>query len=364
MGGAAIASATDKPPQSVENGDTLPAGTVVQRVRRWVATSASQRPGFAGAYLWGGINALAADAPFALYRDVDVVVVSDADRAADAVEEEVLFQNLSLEVITLPVDAHRDADAVLADPSQAPNLAATQILADPRGILAPLQRKVAAQFAEPRWIRARCAAEKTMARDRLDALREARETGDRINAVWLWLNALSGLLAVARLKRPTTRRTLCLLGELLLEQGRRDVFERVLDVWGSACMQRSDVEAMLARSAAAFDRAVEVYTTPIAMGFVLRPHLRPYFVQGTQEMIEQGQHREAVYWIMAMGADAYLALLNDAPDAEKPAFATELRALHEALGYTSPEAWALKVQQVDRLTHDVFGVADRIVVAE
>ena len=42
------------------------------------------------------------------------------------------------EVISQDLAAHQDAEAVLANPSHGPNMATTQILADPTGILAPL----------------------------------------------------------------------------------------------------------------------------------------------------------------------------------------------------------------------------------
>lgn len=334
---------------------------VVDIVREWVDRDARRMPGFAGAYLWGGITALPADAPFALYRDVDVVVVSSADVPDDDAAGEELYRGLMLEIITLALAAHRDAEAVLANPSQAPNIAATQILADPLGILAPLQRRVAAEFAQARWVRARCEREKANAQEQLRAMRQVSIAGDGIDHLWSLLNALSGLLAVARLRRPTTRRTLSLLRELLLEQERPDLHQAALVLWGSAGMDRFAVETFLAQCTVAFDRACEVYSTPIPYGFTLRPHLRPYLVQASQEMIDEGQHREAVYWIMAVGGESYRALLNDAPEREKPVFAAELQAVHAALGYTTPAAWTSKVQAAERLTQAIFRIADAIV---
>ena len=155
----------------------LPVHEVVALVREWVDLHARHLSDFVGAYLWGGITALPAEARFPLYRDVDVV-----------------------------------------------------------------------------------------------------------------LNALSGLLAVAQLKRPTTRRTLALLGELLDEQGRADLHEAALKVWGSAHMSRANVQAMLDQSVAVFDRSVEVYHTPTPYGFTIRAHLRPYLAEATQEMIDEGKH--------------------------------------------------------------------------
>ena len=93
-------------------------------------------------------------------------------------------------------------------------------------------------------------------------MRQASTPAERLDSVWAFLSALSGLLAVAQLKRPTTRRTLTLLGELLEEQGRSDLQRGGAHVMGSAQMSREDVQAMLDQSVIAFDRSVEVYQNP------------------------------------------------------------------------------------------------------
>jgi hypothetical protein len=180
--------------------------------------------------------------------------------------------------------------------------------------------------------------------------------------LWLLLNALSGLLAVAHLKRPTTRRTLSLLGELLSEHGRSELHEAVLTLWGSAHMRRADVQAMLDQSVVAFDRAVAVYHTPTPYGFTIRAHLRPYLAEATQELIDEGQHREATFWIMTLVSEAYIVLQHDAPDAEKPVFAVQFQAMLAALGYTSAAAWTVRIAAAERLTEEVFRIADAAVV--
>lgn len=352
---------TQEPKQANSSGSSavLPVREVIEIVQEWVDLYARHLPSFAGAYLWGGITALQADARFPLYRDVDVVVVLPEGAQDDTVE--VLYRGVMLEVISKDLEAHQDVEAVLANPSHGPNMATTQILADPTGILAPLQQAVSAEYGMRRWVRARCDAEKASAEQHLAAMRQASSHTDGLDSVWLLLSALSGLIAVAQLKRPTTRRTLTLLGELLDEQGRSDLHEAALTVMGSAHMSRADVQATLDRSVVVFDRAVEVYKTPTPYGFTIRPHLRPYLAEATQEMIEEGNYREAVFWITAHASEAYLVLQNDAPDTEKPVFAAQLRALHTALGYTSAEAWQARVVSAERLAHDIYSIADALV---
>jgi hypothetical protein len=343
------------PVDQADQSAVLPVHAVVAIVREWVELHARQLPDFAGAYLWGGITALPAEAPFHLYRDVDVVVVRTAGAPDD--DEEVLYRGLSLEIIPKNLDEHQDAQAVLADPSAGPNLATTQILADPTGILTPLHEAVAAAYGQRRWVQARCAAEQALAAEGLAAMHRATTPAERLDAVRALLGALSGLLAVAHLKRPTTRRTLTLLGELLAAQGRVDLHEAALRIMGSAQLSVGDVQALHAQIISAFDRAAVVNRTPVPYGFAIQLHLRPYYMEATKELIDEGHHREAIYWIACLDT-IYFVLQNDAPDAEKPGFAAQLHALYVALGYTADALWAERVATAERLAPEIFHIAD------
>jgi len=336
---------------------TLAVSEVVAIVREWVELHARHQPDFAGAYLWGGITALPADAPFHLYRDVDVVVVVTTGAQDD--EGEVFYRGVMIEVISKNLADHQSAEAVLANPSAGPNLATTQILADPTGILLPLHQAVAADYRQRRWIQARCAAERASAEEALANLRRAATPAERLDAVRALLSALSGLLAVAQLGRPTTRRTLTLLRELLEAHGRADLHTAALTLMGSASMSPADVQALLDQTISAFDRATEVNQTPIPYGFAIRPHLRPYYVEATLELIDEGNHREAVYWISLLDT-AYFVLQHDAPEAEQPMFAAQLQTMYDALGYTSAELWAERVAAAERLAAEIYRIADAL----
>lgn len=336
----------------------LPVGQVIEIVQAWVDREARHWPNFAGAYLWGGITALPDAAPFRLFRDVDVVVVLTEGAQDD--NEEVSYRGLLLEVITKNLDEHRDVEATLANPSAGPNLATTRILADPTGSLTPFQSACAAGYVQPRFIQARCAAEKAAAEAALTAMRRAATPAERLDGIRDFLAGLSGLLAVAQLKRPTTRRTLTLLGELLDAQGRPDLHEAALAVMGAERITREEVETMLDRFATAYGRAAEVYRTPIPYGFALHPYVLPYMVDGARELIEEGSHREAVYWITCMDT-AYLALANDAPEAEKAGFAAELQGSYVELGLTAPAAaWAERVALAEQLARETYALADAL----
>lgn len=124
-------------------------------------------------------------------------------------------------------------------------------------------------------------------------------------------------------------------------------------------MSRADVRAMLDQCIIAFDRAAAVYQTPIPFGFAIRAHVRPYHFEGTLELIDEGNHREAIYWISCLDT-AYLVLQNDAPEAEKPVFEAKLQAMYAALGYTSATTWAECVDAAERLAPEIYCIADAL----
>jgi hypothetical protein len=285
-----------------------------------------------------------------------VVVVTEG---APEEESEYFYRGLSIEVIWKNLDEHAHVESILANPSAGPNLAATQILADPTGRLQPLQETVAERYAQRRWIVARCAAEKADAESALADMRKAVTPAERLDSVRALLMALSGLLAVAGLRRPTTRRTLALLGELLDEQGRADLHEQSLVVMGSASMRPSDVRSLLSTVMGAFDRAWVVYKTPIPYGFALREHLLPYYEQGSLEMIEEGKHREAVFWITCFDTP-FFALANDAPETEKAHWAVQFLAMYGAVGMDTSAGWADRVKFAECLVEEVSQLADQV----
>lgn len=348
------------PPTIRPTSRTLPVAEVIAIVQEWVDREASRRPDFAGAYLFGSITTLPLDTPFALYRDVDVIVVSASGTKDMADNLEMFYRGLMIEVGFRSLEEHASPDSILASPDIGPNFATTTILADPRGVLAPLQQAVAAEFAQQRWARARCESEKVWTLENLATMR-AVPAADRLVPTWFFLNELCSVLALARLARPTHRRTLTLLRELLEEQGRLDLHERALAVWGSAGMSRESAHATLDETEIVFDRAVEVVRTPTLGSFKLHAHLRPYLIDAGQAMIDDGFPREAMFWIGGVHQICTTVLRNDAPEDEKPLFEAQAHHLNDALGFSSDATWDDRVAGAEQLAQEIFRMADELV---
>jgi hypothetical protein len=127
---------------------------------------------------------------------------------------------------------------------------------------------------------------------------------------------------------------------------------------GCAGMDREQVNFYLEECAAAFDLAVTVKQGPTFWGFKLRPHIRPYAIEGAQEIIDGGSHREAMWWITFFFVISLVAIQADAPDEDKPRFLATFQRLLNDLGMGTPADWQARHQQGRILAESVFQVAD------
>lgn len=335
---------------------------IVARVRDWIVRNADCFPGFCGAHLVGGITRMPPEALFPAYRDVDLVIVLHAGAYDRPNPEDHSVDGLILEVGFRNVDEYASPAVVLADPTLA-NLAYAPILTDPLGILSELQYEVAREFARPKWVRARCLAAQGRVGSLIGMMRQAPNPVEAIGASWHMWESLTEVLAMARLRAGTYRRTFTLLKELLQQEGRVDLHEAALTLLGSRQMSRAQVEAYLHESALLFDRALEVKSSPGPYTYKLHAYVRPYLVEGAQEMVDEGNHREALYWILAthvVGADT---LARDAPEDERPEHATRTGRMIAELGWLAPEERDAKALHAQALAQQIFALADRIVDA-
>ncbi len=336
---------------------------VIELAREWVEAEGSQTPGFCGAHLMGALNYAPRDAPFPAYKDVDLNLVVEG--APGGEPHEVFYKGLILEYGILDVERYRSPAAVLSDPGLASNLAVDSILSDPRGMLTLLQSVVAREYAQRRWIQARCASAKSDVMQGLQGLQHAASPDQARLILWLYVTmGLTGTVALADLKPPTHRRSLVQMKALLAKYGREDLQEEMLKLLGFAHMGTPQVEVHLHNMAEAFDRAVQVTRAPTPGSFKLHPHVRPYLVDGAQEIIDEGYPREAMLWIWFGLAISNGAIQADAPEDEKPHFQAMADQLYADMGWSTLQDVASHLPQARELAEEVVRVADAIVARQ
>ena len=337
------------------------AGEVIVIVQHWLDRQTNLFPGFAGAYLFGSIIHQPPDATFPSYRDVDLIIVlSEGSSLPENME--VFEEGVMMEIGFQPMERLAFPASVLSDPELATNFAVTRILSDPLGVLTPLQNEVANQFSRREWLQARCAAEMKFVQRGMHEIANAGSFFEKTLALWNTCSCLSGLVALACLRPPTHRRSLVQSQNLLAEHQHLDLQEKLLRLWGSETLTHANVQELLLGAIQMFDRAVEVHHTPVPFGFKLRAHLRPYFMDAVQEMIDEGFHREATFWIALPNSIGYLAILADGNEADQQMAIRHYEQFWTAMQLRTAEEVNLRAEFARQVAREAEQFAEEMVV--
>lgn len=327
----------------------------------WVAAHAMSLPGFQGAFIHGSMNDLPGGAELAPTSDVDVMVVL-ADPEAVAKPGKFRYRGVLLEVSLLESRMVETPERVLGEYNLAGSFRSPGILADPTGHLSEVQRAVAENFAKRRWVRARC--EQAMEKVRSGfPLREDAPFHDQVIA-WLFpAGILTHVVLVAGLRNPTVRKRYAAARELMAEYGQLDAYEALLELLGAAHLTHAQAQAHLHAMTEAFDAAKTVIRSPFFFAADISDEARPVAVDGSQDLIDQGLHREAVFWIVATYSRCMAVFEADGTPALVARFEPGYRSVLADLGIASFNDLRRRREQVERSLPWIEGIAEEIMTA-
>lgn len=328
--------------------------------RQWVITEAAQTPGFAGAFYHGSTNWLPDDAILPATSDLDIMVVF-ADPPSVKLGK-FIYQGVLLEVSYLSSDQLHSAETVLGQYHLAGSFHRASVIADPSGELTQLQAAVAASYAKRHWVEQRCVDARNRILHNLASVKEADPVHDQVMAWLFGTGVTTHVLLVAGLRNPTVRRRYVAVRELLMEYGYLDFHEKLLDLLGCATMHPTQVEAHLAALTVVFDVAKTVIKTPFFFASDLNDLSRPIAIDGSRELIEQGLHREAIFWIVATYCRCLKVLAQDAP-AHYAQFIPGFQDLLADLGIRSFTDLQQRGEQVNAFLLPLWGIAAAILTA-
>ena len=332
------------------------------RATQWVIEEASKVPGFYGAYFVGSINWMADDAPLPATSDVDITVVTEDPHPAASFRK-LLSSDLMLEVSSISSEQFQSPDTILGVYHTAVHFTTPNIIADPSGQLTKIQAAVSRNFAKRHWVYKRC----EHARDTLlRSLQWLEETDPFHDQVFAWLYAASmptHIVLVADLKNPTGRRMFVASRDVLTKYGYLSLHEAMLGILGSARMSREQVSGMLTACSEVFDSATQVIKTPFFGASSISAAARPLAIDGSREMIERGDHREAAFWITVMHSWCQTALLNDAPVELQQRYAPSYHRSVGALGVTSFADLQQRTEQIKEQLPRISEVTESIIAA-
>jgi hypothetical protein len=326
--------------------------------REWVREVAVHDPHFVGAVLHGSVNWMEDEAELAPSSDLDVLVIRDGDD--DAVKPgKFVYRDLLLEMSYLPWEEISSPEVVLGNYQLAGSFQGASLLADSTGRLAELQAAVSGEYARFAWVRRRCEHVRMRALQGFP-LKAEDELHDQVTS-WLFsTGALTHMVLVPALENPTVRKRYLAARSVLARYGFDTEYLAMLDLLGARDLSPEQVDGYLDAMTEAFDAAKQVIRSPFFFAADISDVSRSVAIDGSRELIAAGDHREAIFWIVATYCRCLKVLTTDgAPGAHLP-FEDGFRGMLSDLGVVGYDDRVRQVQRSRDEIPRVWSIANAI----
>lgn len=287
-------------------------GHARQVARNWVSSIARKEDGFMGAYFSGSTINLSDDDTLPESSDVDIMIITKEEKTGFKLGKFV-YLDVLLEVTHIPHSDIKNPEHVLKNYHLAAAFQRNTIIEDPTGYLLELHKDVSQKFQEITWVRTRCDNAFNKIKHGLDSLDSSRPLHDQV-MTWLFSNGITThVLLIAALKNPTIRLRYLAAREVLMEYGYLEIYSDMMDLLGCSHLSPDRIKAHVDSLSVTFDAAVSVSKTPFFFSSDITDQARPIAIEGSYDLINEGYHHEAVFWIIATFCRCHMILSADAP---------------------------------------------------
>lgn len=296
----------------------------------WVRERMRSDPSVEGALFSGSTVGLPDDAVLPASSDVDVLLVRGSPGAKVG---KFVHRGVLLEVSAVTWAQVGGPEDVLGSWVFAPMFRTDAVIADPSGRLAAVRRRVAAGFADPEWLRRRCAGVRRRVEDGLRVLDAGAPLADQVLA-WVFPTSLLAVWpAVAGLVDPTVRRRYVRASEVLADHGFGGRYPELLATLDGGGVGAGRAREHLAGLAVVFEEVAGLPREGFVFGADLGAAGRPVVFDGCAELVAAGRHREAMFWVVVTYARCLAVVAAVAPQRERlvrPGFEAVLADLQVA----------------------------------
>lgn len=327
----------------------------------WVQEEASHLPGFVGSFYHGSVNWLSDEAVLAPSSDLDIMVVYDDPPPLKL--GKFMYRGLLLEVSYLATGELGSGESILRQSHLAGSFRPQSTLLDPHGQLAALQTYVSERYAKQKWVKARCQHAESKIFANFQRLNTAVHFHDQVMSWLFGTGVTTHILLVAGLRNPTVRKRYVAARELLVDYGHADFYEILLELLGSESLTPERVAHHLKSMTNVFDEATRLASTEFFFSSDISDTGRAISIDGSAKLIDQGLHREAIFWIVATYSRCLIILHHDAPEHVQDKYTPPYRALLRDLGIGSLADMQRRSERVLSLLPQIQHVADAIIEA-
>ena len=337
-------------------------GTAREAAVDWVMRHASQQVWFRGAYFIGSTVGLPEDSDLATGSDIDVALVT-SEASPPPKPGKVLHQGALLEISLRPWQQLSSIDDVMRAYHLAAGLRVNTIIADPMGELGVLQQNVARHFTEEVWVRRRCQDARQSVENWLKRIDRSAPWHDQVTAWLFGTGVTTHVLLVAALRNPTIRLRYLAVRDVLKEYRRTGLYLDLLQLLGCAELAADRVDNHLAALAHTFDATAAAAKSQFFFSSDITPAARSIAIDSMRDMIRAGNHREAVFWIVATFARCHKILAVDAPESAQREFAPALEDVLADLGIFSSDDLVRRAASVVQFLSALWENAEGIIAA-
>jgi hypothetical protein len=327
--------------------------------RQWVVEEASKMDSFYGAYFSGSTNWMPDDAPMPRTSDVDVKVVVD-DRTKYQSYTKKSANGVVLDVSYINFEDFQSPAPMLVTYHATLHFTTPNIILDPTGQLGKIQEAVVREYATREWVSKRCENAFERLRSSLDRWYTKSMWPEKV-FWWLYpFPVIFHVILVANLENPAVGNAFY-HGKATLDQyGHQSFDEEVLRLLGSEKMSKAQVLDHLTALEELFDVAKTFVKTPFFGATNIADDARPIVIDRNRQHINEGYHREALFWITVYVAICQIALHNDAPKEVQDRFAPAFQDLLDDLGLSTLSDLQRRAKELQAFLPRVWEIAEDI----
>ena len=334
-----------------------------QAARTWANEVLDWKPGIIGAFSHGSTNWLTETDQTLPHSDLDIIVVID-NSEPDIERGKFMFHGALLDVSFAPAELFQSAESILGQSHLAGSFRESTILLDPTGKLGQLRTDVARGFARRNWVQYRCDQVIQRIMTFLGSIDPARPFYENVTSCLFGTGVTTHVLLIAGLQNPTVRRRYVAVREMLDGYGRLDVHDQLLALLGSRDLTREHVQRHLDSLERVFDVAAEEISSPFFFASDISPMTRDIAVKGSAEMIENGDYREAMFWIAATWARCMAVLDQDASPSVYASHEPAFMKMTSDLGIESSSSLEVRADAVRAFLPRLTEIANEIINAD
>ena len=276
-------------------------GDAIALATQWVATS--NLP-FHAAFVGGSLAHADPRLPYDPASDIDCYLIVTGDPPATKIGK-IIENGVLLDVSWLPWNQleHASSHAVLAS-----LLRFGKIVHDPHGELSRLQQDLIAHFADPATIASRINDMRTRIHNGLGVDSSHLAEPEQVMN-WLFPATLATHIPLVAACAPLTVRKRFLAARNVMAPAE---YESLLALYGFDDISPSQAQEWLDDTTTLFDATAAIAVrSPRFWASDIQAGARPIAIDGSQKLIDAGDHREALYWIIATRTRC-LTVLHDA----------------------------------------------------